>query len=411
MRLSTALFHQNSVNNILDQQSHLSRLQGQIASGRRIVQPSDDPAGTAQILRLTQTIEVTTQFQRNVDIANNRLSLEETTLEAVQNSMTRIRELALQANNSTLTHTDRVAVAQEVRQRLDELVSLANTRDANDEYLFSGFQANTRPFTRNPDGSFAYNGDQGQRFLQISSGRQIADGDTGSDLFMNIETGNGTFQVRDNANNTGRGIIDPGQVLNPSLWVADDYTITFVTNANGNRGYNVVGANGGQIIPPLPQNPVNDAPDFSSDAAISFNGIGVSIEGLPDVGDTFIVSPGVKQDMFTTVNNLATAMEGGGISGGDAHIFNAISHAIVDLDNAFDNVLERRTDIGGRLNSLDDQRDINQTFLIDLESTLSGTRDLDLVGAISELQQRAGALEAAQAAFSRIARLSLFEFL
>lgn len=411
MRLSTTFFNQRAVNNILEQQSLLSRIHEQIATGNRIIRPSDDPSGSTQILRLTQSIKVNTQYQRNLDMGSNRLSLEETTLDSVQNSIIRIRELALQANNSTLSHTDRLAISQEVKQRLDELLALANTRDSNDEYLFSGFQANTQPFVLNANGSYSYQGDQGQRFLQISSGRQIADSDSGSDIFMNIINGNGTFRVQDNTGNTGDGIIDPGQVINAAAYVADTYTISFVTNGNGNLGYNIVGATSGQIIPPLPQNPVTNAPDFVSDAAIIFNGIETSIEGVPAIGDTFTVSPSTKQDLFSTVRDLAVAMEGGGVSSNDTHIFNAISHSIVDLDNAFNNILEFRTSIGGRLNSLDDQRDVNETYLLDLEATLSKTRDLDLTSAITELQLRATALEAAQASYSRIQNLSLFQFL
>ncbi|MCG8324498.1 MAG: flagellar hook-associated protein FlgL, partial [Thiotrichales bacterium] len=285
------------------------------------------------------------------------------------------------------------------------------TRDANDEFLFSGFQVNTQPFVQNPDGTYAYQGDQGQRFLQVTSSRQIADSDSGSDVFMDILNGNGTFIVRDNPLNTGDGVIDPGQVMNAAAWVPDTYTITFVTNANGNLGYNIVGATSGQIVPPLPQNPVTNAPDFADDAAIAFNGIQTSIKGTPAVGDTFTISPSTRQDLFSTVRGLVGAMEGDGISASDTHIFNAISHAIVDLDNAFNNILEFRTSIGGRLNSMDDQRDVNETFLLELEASLSRTRDLDLASAITELQLRATALEAAQASYSRIQNLSLFRFL
>ncbi len=411
MRLSTLLFNQRAVNNMLEQQSLLSKIQEQIATGKRIVRPSDDPSGAHQVLRLSQSIKVTTQYQRNLDMGMNRLSLEETTLDAVQNAIIRVRELALQANNSTLVKTDRLAIAREIDQRLEELLALANTRDANNEYLFSGYQVNTRSFVRNADGSFAYQGDPGQRFLQIASGRQIADSDPGSEVFMNILNGNGTFRVRDNTANTGDAIIDPGQLVNAGAYVEDSYTITFVTNGNGNLGYNVVGATSGQIIPPLPQNPVTNAPDYVSDAAINFNGIQTSIAGTPSVGDTFTISPSVRQDLFTTVSELVDAMEGSGVSSSDAHIFNSITHYLLDLDNALEHILEFRTGIGGRLNSMDDQRDINETFLIDLETTLSRTQDLDMASAITELQLRATALEAAQASYSRIQRLSLFEFL
>lgn len=410
-RISTSYFNQRSVNNILDQQALLSKIQEQIATGKRIIRPSDDPSGATRILRLTQSIEQNQQYQRNLEIAENRLSLEESVLDSVQNMLIRIRELAIQANNSTLTHTDRSAIAQEVNHRLDELLALANTKDANNEYLFSGYQATTEPFLLNPNGTYAYQGDQAQRFLQVSAGRQIADSDSGSHLFMDIVNGNGTFSVSDNPLNTGDGVIDPGQVINPAAWVEDTYTITFVTNANGNLGYNVVGAVSGQVIPPLPQNPVTNAPDFVDEAVIAFNGIQTRIQNPPAVGDTFTIAPSVREDMFATVRELATAMEGGNVAASDTHIFNAISHSILELDNAFNHVIETRTSVGGRLNSLDDQRDLNETFLLELETTLSATRDLDYTSAVTELQLRATSLEAAQASFNRIQGLSLFQFI
>ena len=410
-RISTSYFNQRGTNSILEQQGKLAEIQEQVASGRRIVRPSDDPSGSSQIVRLTQAIELNTQYQRNISIIDNRLSLEEITLESFQNGLIRIRELALQANNATLTQADRQAIAQEVSERLQELLALGNTRDANDEYLFSGFSVKTQPFSENPDGSFSYNGDQGQRQIQIASGRQVADSDNGIAIFMDIINGNGTFQAGFNNANTGSGMIDVGQLVDSASYVEDTYTITFVTNSNGNTGYNIIGASSGQIVPALPLNAINDAPDYVDSAAITFNGIETTIQGQPDVGDTFTISPSNKQDVFTTVSDLITAMEGGGGLSNDTQIQNAISHALVDLDQAFDNVLRFRTSIGARLNTIDDQQNVNETFLLDLQTTLSETQDLDYTSAITELQLRIVALESAQASFSRIQSLSLFEFI
>ena len=411
MRISTSLLNQRGLEGILEQQARLSRIQSQIASNKRINSPSDDPSGSAQILRLSQTIAVTEQYIRNSDAALNRLRLEENALSGVEAALLNVRELAVQASNGVLTDQDRQAIADEVRQYLAELVGLANSKDANQEYLFSGNQVHKQTISQ-VNGSFIYNGDQGQRTIQVSSGLRIADSDTGSAVFMDIINGNGSFTTQDNPANTGTGIIDTGQVFDQGAYVEDTYTINFVTNANGNLAYNVIGAASGQLIPPLPQDPTLDAPDYVSEQSIRFNGIETKISALPVTGDSFTVQPSVKQDMFTSVANLASALESDTFDAVDrAKVLNQVSRSFVDIDRAFDNVLERRSSIGARLNIIESKTATNESFVLELKTTLSSVQDLDIASAAVELQQRLTSLEAAQASFVRIQGLSLFDVL
>ncbi len=76
----------------------------------------------------------------------------------------------------------------------NSLLALANTTNGNGEYIFSGFAAQTQPFTLSATGA-TYNGDQGQRQVQIAAGQTVADGDNGNTVFNQIKTGNGTFTV------------------------------------------------------------------------------------------------------------------------------------------------------------------------------------------------------------------------
>lgn len=409
MRLSTSYINQVGVSKMLEQQAQIARLQQQISTGKRLVSSVDDPSGAAQILRLNEEINVNNQYQRNSDTVKNRLSLEESVLQNIEDSLIRVKELAVQGSNSTLNATDRRAISTEVKERLDEILGLANSRDSNREYLFSGFQSLTKPFAQNADGSFSYNGDQGNRELQISSGRTIADSHNGLDVFGNIFNGNGTFQVADNSSNTGNGIIAVGQVSNGTAYVEDTYTITFVTNAAGNLAYNVFGATSGQLIPALPQNSVTNAPDYVSGAAISFNGVETNISEQPVSGDTFTVSPSSKQNMFSTINNLATALElGSSTPTGNAQRNNQLARSIQDIDQAFENIIRVRTDIGARLNTIDAQMTTNEDFIADMQVIRSQTQDLNVTEAISELTTRLATLQAAQATFTRVQGLSLF---
>jgi len=401
MRVSTAYFTQRGLTSILEQQARLADIQEQISSGKRILRPSDDPTGAAQILRLDQALSVTDQYQRNAGNALNRLTLEESTLDSVQDSLIRIREIAIQGTNSTIGNDDRKALAQEVRERLNEIVSLANTKDANQEYLFSGYKVTTKPFTEAADGTFVYSGDQGQRALQISSGRQMMDSDSGNDVFVNVKNGNGTFQTNANVLNGGTGVFDIGQVVDPTAYVSDTYTIT-IGGTSGNLTYGVTGAASGVVVA--------SGTAFSDGGTIQFNGLQTGITGTPNVGDTFTISPSSTQDMFTSVQNLVKALETTTSSpAGQSDILNLINPALSEIDLAFENITRVRTSVGARLKTIDDQINVNEGFKIELASTLSKVRDLDIAEAAVELQSRLIALEAAQTTYTRIQGLSLFD--
>ena len=240
MRISTLQFTQNAINSISRQQVELSRIQQQIASGKNILTPSDDPAGAGRILTLNQSLQTTEQFTDNANLALGRLQLEESTLSSVTSVIQRIRELSVQANNDTQNNTTRPLIAAEIRQRRDELLALANTRDANGEYIFAGFQSQNEAFTRNPDNTFSYNGDEGQRFLQVGPSRQVAIGDSGRDVFGLVRNGNGTFATSDVTGNTGSGVIGPGTITDRSAYTGGNYAVSLVNNSSGELAYNVV---------------------------------------------------------------------------------------------------------------------------------------------------------------------------
>lgn len=194
MRVSTTLMQFRATNAIIERESALSKTQMQIATGRRIVSPSDDPVGTSQIFPLNEVIEKNKQYIKNSDAAESRLSLEEKTLSSVTNLMQRVNELAVQGNNDTNSAEDRNAIAQELRQHLQTLMGFANTKDANGEYIFAGHAVTTEAFVEAPAGTFTYQGDSGQRSVQIGESRMVAVGDAGDDVFMNIPFSGGGNQ-------------------------------------------------------------------------------------------------------------------------------------------------------------------------------------------------------------------------
>lgn len=186
MRISTRLFQDVGVNSLVKRQDELSDTQLRLATGRKILTPADDPVAAALALNIRQSVDVTEQFRVNGEIAKNRLGLAETTLDGVVNNLQRVRELAVQGLSDTYDARNRGAISQEVRERLDELLSLANTKDANGEYIFAGFQGRTQPFEQLAPGTFRYNGDQGERSLKVGPDSEVPVSDSGLDVFMKI---------------------------------------------------------------------------------------------------------------------------------------------------------------------------------------------------------------------------------
>ncbi len=194
MRVSTSMMQSLAVNAMLERQADLSKTQQQLATGRRILSPSQDPSGSTQILRLEQELELTRQYQRNSDRALSRLEMEEGVLAGVGNSLQRVRELAVQGLNDSNNQSNRTALAAEVRQRLDEILQLANTKDGSGEYLFAGFRGSTEPFVDAGGGNYIFQGDRGQRQIQISPTRQIASSDSGFEVFASVPYSGGGSQ-------------------------------------------------------------------------------------------------------------------------------------------------------------------------------------------------------------------------
>ena len=191
MRISTAQMFQQQVTAMLEQQVEMARTEQQLATGKRLISAADDPAASMRSLQLGDRLTQNEQYLKNLDAAQSRLELEEGALASSVDVLQRVRELAVQARNASLGPGDLQAIEVEVRSHLDGLLSLANTQNANGEFLFSGYQVDTQPFSSDGSGNFTYNGDQGQQHLQVSQIRQIAAADNGTDIFLGVNAAAG----------------------------------------------------------------------------------------------------------------------------------------------------------------------------------------------------------------------------
>jgi flagellar hook-associated protein 3 FlgL len=372
--------------------------QEKVSSGKRVNKPSDDPVAAARIAHLDASLSRLDQYKSNSDFARNQLGLEESSLDDVISNLQRVRELALQGNNSTASDSDRRDIAAEVRQARDALLALANTTDVDGRHLFGGYIESAAPFTPTASGVVVYNGDQGQRTIQISDSRFVAINDSGSAVFQNVPQANGTFTLAANPANTGTGVLGDSSVTNPAAWVRDTYTVRFLTPTT----YEVRDS----------ANALVSSGTFTSGQSIAFRGIELGVDGSPAAGDTFTAAPAATRDVFGMLGDMIAALESPSSNGAQrAQLHSNIGQRISDLDSALSHVIDARSEIGARVRALDQQDSLSADFALHLNTTLSSVRDLDYAEALSKLQKQLFGLDAAQQTFARTQDLSLFKYI
>ena len=402
---------QGAIDSMLKQHTKLSRTQQQVATGQKIFKPSEDPVAASRVVNLKDTLSSIDQHQSNVNAARARITLTEGVIGNVVEALHRVRELTIQANNDSQNDSTRSYIAAEVEQIQDELLNLANSTDSNNEYLFAGSLSRFKPFTRNEAGDFEYNGDESHREIQISRTRRIAVDDPGSEIFLEIKNGNGDFTTLDGIKNKGSGIIDPGYASGD--YIADTYAIIFdqkllasvdeSKTSMDSLTYSVVDSKGKVLSAAIP---------FESGKEIVFNGMHTSIQGQPESGDYFVIRPSQHQDLFSTMQHLINALKSKNPEADDKISFhNTINRSLADLSQSLDNILQMQGNIGARLNALDRQETINDTYRLQVKEILSNVEDLDYAEAVSRLNLELTGLEASQKAFTRVQDISLFNFL
>ena len=205
MKISTRLLFDRASAQMSNVQSKLTQTQAQLAQGKQIINASDAPNQAATIQRLKSILNKQDSYQSSLNTIKARLQGEDTTLNSASNLLVRAKEIAVQGANDTLSLPDRKALATEMQALRDQLLSLANTKDSNGNYLFSGSRVKQAAFTETANGSAVYMGDQTRMNVRVSDQRSIPINRTGTDAFVPVarpdtdgkNIGVGFFQVLD----------------------------------------------------------------------------------------------------------------------------------------------------------------------------------------------------------------------
>ncbi|MBV7536896.1 flagellar hook-associated protein FlgL [Duganella sp. sic0402] len=417
MRISTKTMFDIGSTQITSLSSAMARTQQQLSTGRKNLTAADDPIASARALEVTQSQSLNTQLATNRSNAKGVLGTETTALASVTALLQDIKTSAVQAGNGSYTPSDLATIATQLEASLADLLGVANTADGVGGYVFSGYKSTTLPFTKTATGA-EYQGDQGQRSLQVGSTRTIPITDSGASVFEANVTGNGTFVTTPDAANYdrgGSGIISAGSVKDATLLTGHKYQINFqvVPEQPGipkQTTYTVTDMTTGDPVPPAPI-PAEPQP-YVSGQNISFDGVQFDIKGSPADGDSFNVEPSTKQSIFSTVQSFIDALRSpGAAEPGNARLNNMLNQLQVNIDNATDNVLSVQSAVGARLKELDYLDSSGDDLGLQYATTLSNLQDLDYTAAISLFTQQQTTLTAAQKSFTTMSGMSLFNYI
>lgn len=412
MRISTVQAFNNGVSGLQNNYGNVTRTQEEISTGKKILTPSDDPVASVKLLQISQEEALNDQYKTGMTAAKNTLSSSDVILSSITGSvLQRIKEITVQAGNGAYNSDDRKSLATELKQREDELLNLLNSKDASGKYLFSGSMGDTQPFVRTADGSYNYQGDDGQRSVQIASSTFVPVSDSGRAIFEDVTNANRVTTTQSSMTGStlrvSTGLVVDKAAYDKAFPEAADTKLQVVFTSD--QAYEIRNPDGsvrasGKV----------DADSKTTDL-LSYGGIEVRLDGTAKAGDTFEISTQrntEKKGLLNVVADLRKALESIPDSPeGSLQVRDQTAIALTNLESVTANILSVQGKIGARLNTVD----TTETFIGDVslvnKSVASDLQDLDYTEALSRMAMQSTVMQAAQQSFVKISGLSLFNYL
>ncbi|HZR35201.1 MAG TPA: flagellar hook-associated protein FlgL [Nevskia sp.] len=396
IRIASSMLYQQTAQAIGSNQAQLVQLQSQMGSGLRIQTAADDPLAAGQALGVNQSLADVGQWQSNAKTLQTSLGLEDSALSAVSTALGQIQTLAVQSNSAALSDSDRQAIVTQMKQQLAVILQQANAQDASGNYLFGGTQGGAAPFALTAGGA-SYAGNSNVSLLALGPTSEIATGDPGDAVFMQLKSGDGRIDVAAAAGNSGSAGIGTAQVSDASQWDGGSYTLKF---------------SGGQYQVLDSASTVVASGAYSSGQAIAFRGLSVTVNGAPADGDSFSIGPSTTRDLFATVQNLIAAVGApAGSAAQRAQNQTALYAAQQALGGAQAHITNVLAGVGAREQAVNNAVTQLSARSSQLQTTLSGLQDLDYAQATTQLSRTNVVLQAAEQSYVQIQGLSLFNYL
>lgn len=418
IRVSTSQLYADSLSGIIEQQNRIAQYNREISTGTSITSPADAPVAAAKVVNIDAALGSFSAWSSNAQTVSNRLAYENTQLQGVQTLIGRVRTLALQMANATVSAQDRQNGAVAVNSYLSQLIGYANAQGPDGNYVFAGSRTSTQPFSMDSSGTtVTYQGDNAQQYLAVSASNSVAVSDPGNQIFMDAKNGNGTFRIAANSSNMGTAtaagnVTDTATATGYLLGQGDSYRISFSAVSGGlgykiERGQGTVGSTGWNASVTTVA-----SGNYQNGSSLGFDGISLSFSGTPAAGDSFTVSPSSRQSLFETLQNLHQALNSpASTPAADAQMMQRIGGVLRSLDQAQTRIGSAQAEVGARMQDAQAAANATQNVQTLMQQTRSSLQNADLPSVITSLDQASLSLQAASKSFATLQGLSLFQYL
>ena len=407
MRISTGQLYDRSIRAVLDNQDDLSDVQQQLSTGKKLLRPSDDPVGSAQVIRLTEEIDLIAQYNKNNNLLTNSVEQEETILGNVTDNIQRARQLMIQAGNGILDVDDRKAIAIEIGQIRDQIFDAMNSQSANGEYIFAGYQSATPAFSYTAGASgnkYAFEGDEGLNEIRISNTFSLAMNNSGQTVFEDV------YARLDSQITSSSGVASASTRISTQNEFDQFHSQNYDPVVAANNEFQISISAADQVtITNVGTGAVVGTQPFISGESFEFKGQEFTIEGV--VGDTvnYALQKPEKKNIAETLNDFYNSLNDENIS--DQDYAQAISDALIGVDNSLTSIADSISLLGGKLNVAQSVFASNLDLEISNKTARANIEEVDYAEAVSELSKQEAALQAAQATFAKVTGLSLFDYI
>ena len=426
MEISTKLFNQRAVQQFSRMNEDIQNLQNRVATGKNILRASDDPIAAVNLSVAKEQKALIERFEKNAASARQTLDLTDGALQQAVNVVTRITELAIQAGNDTYGVHDREAIETEVDELTNVLVSIANTRDPSGQSIFGGFKTDIDAFKVHLDGNITYQGDTGQRSLQLSENMPVTTSLDGANAFMRVETAKGSLSVFDmlksaksaissaasahkQATSTGSALVEFTLPRDPIGW---KFSIT------GSKGTAEISADisTGNIA----------ALSTAINAQTSSTGVAAAVDanGALKLTENFNGEIKMSHVEISGVNFAEeeveyfanfTSYDGTGEIIGEVRkltdMDQIVGTSVNNLNATLNHISSQMAFVGAQINKVDTQSQVLSERKITVDEKISEIGDADLTELITQLKSLILNRDAAQQAFVKIGQQSLFDYL
>lgn len=408
-RIATANMYDNGLRNIGARQTSLSGLQENLTSGKRVVRASDDPVAAAQAERSLTRISRIQVEQRALEVQRNAIAQAESSLGDAIGLVQNIRELTVSAGNAANSATDRGTIANQIDSLRQQLLDVANRKDANGIPLFNGLGSALAPFLgpQSPAPDYTFEGLPGQTAATSVSVPLSLDGDA---AFMFRPQRDGVYHASLSPIPATRQFgTDAVATTNPGLVTGDGYSIAFSAVTPGSlpgtttSTYTITNTTTGIVSAPVT---LTDIPDNQSVAITGVPGLSINIKGTPANGDAVTLEPSAS--IFSVISRATKEIAGAANSQSAAQ---AVGQALANIDRGLERLQTVRGNAGELLNRADRISGNQQTRGVQLEGDRSRAEDLDMIQGISDFQNQQVGYEAALKSYAMVQKLSLFNFI